>query len=791
MTGKNRIKAGAAALGIGIVCVCSILAAGKGGGENGSTEQTLTSSAYVPEFFSCSLSCENVGRICGNGEEFFAAGDVGEERQITQGEDDFSVYEFRTGIFRISSDGTSAKELEHYRPAWEGNSEDGNVSVANLAFDREGRLWVTEQVNRNQYELPEGFDETSGTKWDYLTGIESSYVFRQLDSTGKELKRIGTGDLAEKTGLDAINGVVLGQDGGIYVLGSTEVLVLNEDLERLFSLEDKKLQGEILPCSDGGAMVSSLDSEGNRVLKRIDRQEQKWGEEYVLPSNANMLYPGSGEYLFLYENGDSLYGRKVQEAEKLVSWSAMDINRDNVEAFCLQEDGRIAVLNRSEDSGLELILLTERELESLEEKTVLAYATLQLGYEDRVRIIRFNKQSEKYRVEIRDYSELNTESDPQAGLSRLNADIMAGNIPDILDMENLPMRQYVQKELLEDLWPFIEKDDELGRDALMERVLLAAETDGRLYRIFDSFSINTVAGARKTVGDAGSWSLKDLLAALDTMGGGCQIFGKNDTKQDILHRILTQNLESYIDWTSGECTFDSESFLSVLEFCDTFPLRRQEQPGEYESEFTRIAQGRQMLLELNVSDFDYVQLLEGLFQGEVTYVGYPMEDGKVGSSFGVGGGIAMTSRCRDKEGAWQFMREMLLPRSRGNEYFYPGLLPVNKEDFMAVVKQSMEKSYQLDENGQKVLDKDGQPIEVAKGGWMIDDMEIEIFALRQEQFNQIMELYDSIDTLSGSDSIVIQIVDEETEMFFHGDKTAEQVAEIIQNRVSLYVSEQM
>lgn len=792
MTGKNRIKIGVMALCAGILCICGILASGKGGMEEAGQGQALSGTAYVPAFLPLSLPCENVGRICGTKEAFYVAGDVGEERQISQGEDTYTVYEYRPGLFRISLDGTSVEELEQYRPSWNGNGEDGNVQVTDLAVDGEGSLWVTEQVNRNQYELPEGFDGTADMKWDYLAGTESSYVFRQLDSTGREQKRIDTGDLAERTGLDNVTNAVLGQDGSIYILGSTEVLVLDGDLKRLFSLEDKNLQGEILLCGDGSPAVSSLDSDGNRVLKKIDRQGQKWGQEYPLPSNANMLYSGSGDSLFLYENGDSLYAwRKAgKEAEKMVSWSAVDINRDNVGAFGLLDDGRIIVINRSEDSGLELALLTERALDSLEERTVLTYATLQLKYEDRMRIIRFNKQSEKYRVEIRDYSELNTEGDPQAGLSRLNADILAGNIPDVLDMGELPLRQYVQKGLLEDLWPFIEKDEALGREALMERVLQAAETDGKLYRIFGSFSINTVAGARKTVGSAGNWGLEDLLAAHRTMGAGCQIFGKNDTKQDILRRILTQNLGSYMDWTSGVCTFDSESFLSALKFCNTFPLRRQGQEGEEDSEFTRIAQGRQMLLELNVSDFDFVQLLEGLFGGEVTYVGYPMEDGRAGSSFGVEGGMAMTSRCRDKEGAWQFMRETLLPRSRGDEYFYPGLFPVNKEDFMAVVKQAMEKNYQVDENGNQVLDKEGRPIEAPKGGWMIDGMEIEIYALKQEQLDQLMELYDSIDTLSGSDTVVSQIVDEETEMFFHGDKTAEQAAKIIQNRVSLYVSEQ-
>lgn len=791
MNRRKRVRIGVAALGAAAVCACSILAYGwEGEGESLSGEES--GKVYVPEFLSCSLPCDCVSLICSNGTQIYAVGETGEEREVSQGEDTYITYEYRTGIFRISPDGGQAEELQQYRPSWEGSSEEGSLTMAALTADGEGTLWVTEQVNRNLYELPEGFEGTADEKWNYLTGVESSYILRRLDSQGRETEKIETGDLGEKTGLDTINSVLPGQDSCIYVLGGSSLLVLDRNLETRLTLEDENLQGDLVPCGNGSIAVTSLDDENNRVLKLVDRPGGKWGKEYVLPSNAYSVYPGSGEFLFLYENGDSLYGMREQgqEAEKLLSWSAVDINRDNVLSFCILEDGRIAALNRSEDTGLELVLLTRREQENLEEKTVLTYATLQLDYQNRMRIIRFNKRNTKYRVEIRDYSEWNTESAPQEGLSRLNADILAGNIPDILDMENLPLRQYAQKGILEDLWPYIEKDKELGREALMERVLQAAETDGHLYRIFGSFSVNTVVGAKRTVGDSKSWGLKELLAARESMGGDCQIFGKNDTKQDILRRILAQNMESYVDWTKGECAFGSERFLSVLKFCDTFPLRQQAQGEEYESEFNRIAQGRQMLLELNVSDFDYIQLLEGLFQGEITYVGYPTEGEGVGSSFEISAGTAMTSRCRDKEGAWEFLREILLPQSRENEYFYPGSFPVNKEDFTAVVNRAMEKEWQLDENGEKVLDDSGQPIEVSKGGWMIDDMEISIYAMKQEQLDRFMELYQSIDAVSGSDDTIIGIVEEETELFFQGDKTAEQAAEIIQNRVSLYVSEQ-
>ena len=47
----------------------------------------------------------------------------------------------------------------------------------------------------------------------------------------------------------------------------------------------------------------------------------------------------------------------------------------------------------------------------------------------------------------------------------------------------LPMRQYGARGVLEDLWPHIENDPDIGRDSLMDRVFTAAEQDGKLEQI--------------------------------------------------------------------------------------------------------------------------------------------------------------------------------------------------------------------------------------------------------------------------------------------------------------------
>ena len=99
-----------------------------------------------------------------------------------------------------------------------------------------------------------------------------------------------------------------------------------------------------------------------------------------------------------------------------------------------------------------------------------------------------------------DYSEFNTQDDYEAGLKKLNTEIMSGSVPDILDTSGLPFQRFGQRGYLEDLWPFIENDPDLGREGVMEHVLEAASQEGKLYHLFDSFAIKTVAGAKNAVG---------------------------------------------------------------------------------------------------------------------------------------------------------------------------------------------------------------------------------------------------------------------------------------------------
>ena len=186
-------------------------------------------------------------------------------------------------------------------------------------------------------------------------------------------------------------------------------------------------------------------------------------------------------------------------------------------------------------------------------------------------------------------------------------------------------------------------------------------------------------------------------------------------------------------------------------------------------------------------------MYEVVFGGDYSFIGLPQEDGSVGSSFSLGNGIAMSSTCKDKEGAWSFMREYLMPQyaDMDENMMVGGMnLSTNKADFEKMVERAMKKEYQLDENGNQVLDENGQPIEVPKYTYGFNDLTVEVYATTQEQYDQFMALYNAIDSISTYDENIYKIVNEVAGGYFNGDKTVQDTAKQIQDRVTLYVNEQ-
>ena len=116
---------------------------------------------------------------------------------------------------------------------------------------------------------------------------------------------------------------------------------------------------------------------------------------------------------------------------------------------------------------------------------------------------------------------------------------------------------------------------------------------------------------------------------------------------------------------------------------------------------------------------------------------------------------------------------------------------ININAYNEKLEKAMTPEDEKDENGNIRLDEEGNKIEISRGGWSTEDGEVhEIYAMTQEQADQLRTVIDSVDSVMEQNSAIFDIVNEQAAAFFAGQKSAEEVARLIQSRASIYVNEQ-
>lgn len=795
-------------LTLALVMVLGLAACGNSGGSgtdtgSGSSGDKTDNPAfiYVSDFRELGDTDKGLGAQLFTADGFYASSyeKVGEnipEGATADYEGQYDVYEAR--LYFVNYDGT-IKKLEGYKPlpAPE-NTENyasftSNSSLAGIALNADGNLLLIEMVYSSWYDGPEGVASDSEEYWNNFKYVQNYYI-RTLSPDGSELSSAQI-PVAEGSYLSAYNAQA-DADGNLLISGDNSLMAIAPDGTTAYTITSDSYIQSFVRLRDGRLGAMTYGDTG-MCLMVVDTDAKSLGEQIPLPYDAYNLVSGGGDYDLYYTSGVNFYGYSIetQTSEKLFNWINCDVNSDEMSGVTVSADGQITgVLNHwnstTEKSTMELVTLTKTPYDSVPHKETLSMAVMYLDYQVRNAVIDFNKKSDKYRIEVIDYSEYNTEDDSSAGLNKLTTEIMAGNVPDILAMNSvLPYAQLASKGLLEDLYPYIEADEKLNKDDFFPTVTSALEVDGKLYEICPSFSINTVIGASSVVGDTPGWSYEQFDEALASMPEGCDPLDKYVTKYDMLQACLSMDMESFVDWTTGECRFDSDGFKAMLEFANRFPESFDWDNYEYNADDntqTRIAQGKQMLMQASVYSFTDIQYNDIYFGGSSTYIGYPTSSG-TGSMISLDSGLSMSSRCANKDAAWQFMRTILTEDYQKNVYS----LPTNINAYNAKLKEAMTPQYQTDANGKVVLDAAGAKIVVSHGGMgLADGTSYDFYALTQEQADKLMELINTTTKLADYSSSIFDIVKEQAQAFFAGQKTVDEVAKLIQSKANIFVNEQ-
>ena len=719
------------------------------------------------------------------------------EGEVEEYEGQFNIY--GSMLYFITKDG-KLEPLPKYVPvppmANPENYKDF-YSYQNLGtpiVNADGNLMLLQMEGAGWFEGPES---VYGTEEQYTGDYyhnEQNYDVVILSPEGEELSRAPVDLDTTNTWLNTYN-IAKDPDGNLIVVMEMTLQAIAPDGSIAWSMQLDNYVNSMVTLADGSVAVMLFGDKGPE-LRPIDFEKKELGESFPIPDSAWTLFPGDENYDFYYTSGMFLYGFKLGEAEPVpvLNWMSCDINGDSVasQALKISSDGSIMGITTDYSGGsidTQLFTLTRVPADSLPKKQILTVAQLEYNpdYQLTNRMVRFNRSHDNVRLEYLDYSQYNTESDFTAGITKFNTEVMAGNLPDIIPTNQIAYRQIASKGLLEDLYPYLDKDPELKREDFFPNLLSALEVNGGLYQVVSGFSVETLCGAASIVGDTPGWTYDDFNAALEKMPEGCTPLEPYVTRDQVMSSLLYADMDSFVDWTTGKVNFESDNFKQLLQFVKQFPAEYNwDEHDNSESTQDLLRQGRQMLTQTYLYGLDSILWNGANFGGQATYIGWPTSSG-VGSIMRFENGFAMSRSCADKDAAWEFFRSMLTESGQTNQYN----IPSNRNVFNKQLEDFMTPRYRKDADGNILLDENGEKIEESRGGW-IDDSGVEhhIYAMTQEQADEVLSIIETCTKVASYDTSIYDIVNEQAQAFFAGQKSVDEVARLIQSKANIYVNEQ-
>ena len=742
-------------------------ACGKGGGK-GSGKDSTPEYIYEPKFNDLgNVEVDYVSQACIKDDNIYMMGSHYEYNEKKQSGKSISY--FMTGSFDSKNlDMAELKDLEE------------NESVTRLFMDEEGNMHMLSSVYN--------YNEKTGAS-------NTKYYISDLNKDGSL-----SGRKELKPGLKKNEELYLGNaliyvDEKLITISEQKIYTFNKDgslanvvgtddyIDNIFTANG----GKIYIMANG--KVCEFDTDTGKSGKTFD-----FGGRIIY--NIRNIQQGKDGIVYL-SNEDGIYECDINKnkMELLFNWINVDINGNDISDFKIMEDGSLTVICSSSKydtdgkgssySNIEIASIDKKKYSDAKPKKRLTLAANYLSQPLKEEILKYNKGSGDYHIEIKSY---NTYEDPQ---KQMNLDIISGDIPDIIELSGLSKSMYIKKGMLADLYPFIGKDDEIKKEDFVDSVINTIEHNGKLYYMPTLFSVNALVGSKKVFGDMEGWTYEEMEEKYKSMPKN-GVFMQGMTSDWFIQNMLSSQMKDFIDFETGEVNLDSEEFVHMLEFSKNFQttdqyIKEQNANGwQNEDRSELINSGRLLLSDMYLYDFSDIQVNEKLYkkQGGYTVISQPSKDRNNKLSMtSVDACLSISENCDDKDGAWEFLRRL---------YSYDFQKQASGSYGLPVRKDALEKKMEYAMATKAYKDDDGTQVTPIDDSYTIDSFTVNIKPYTKAHMDLFRTIVGRIGKESNYDTYfndISEIITEETKALYAGDKTAKETAEILQSRVKIYVSE--
>ncbi len=527
---------------------------------------------------------------------------------------------------------------------------------------------------------------------------------------------------------------------------------------------------------DGVFLYLSINNE--ILLRKINMVDASLSAESKLQFDTNAsldVYSGFNEGI-LVSDSDSLWTLDPVESSvhMLLGWgdSGVGLKNYNVDDISILGDGRLYVMvSRQNGQGIELVYIEKKDISEITEKQTIvigSYEHISQGESSRLAIMAedFNKYNSQYQIEIRYYD----------SSQDLYMELLKGEGPDGFHLMNSSI--LAAKGVLEDLSPYFAESQVIHETDLIPSVRNACSKGGNIYCLFTQFRIHGLITAQENT-DNGSWTPEEYLDLGERNPEALLMPQINSLM--VMEYALSADMDHFLNWENRECSFDTERFINLLN-----SIRRVtdgKQSADYAEWSTEACQwlhdGKTLTERFWIGDVRRYVEYRDAYEDFASFAGYPNSSDVVYYCFEPDYVLAINSASENKDGAWAFMEYLLSETYQSsiqtdsiNDHF-----PVRQDSFDAYITRQFNEWERRSENSP------GRDMNsVTKEVWQeypkvsAADKELLLYMAENAYWD---DTYTSI----------LAIIYEETGSFWAGDKTAEDTAEIIQNRVQLYLDE--
>lgn len=630
---------------------------------------------------------------------------------------------------------------------------------------------------------------------DYLGMELVGSVLGRKDRDGQEIFRMY---FQEKASF-AVDG-----EGRIFVL-QDQIWVLDDKGRRIETVDTDKLgkgdyayEGALFGNGEGnvyyriwgtaGSLYELREEQGRFVLKELEGLPLG-AQDLFVESGGNILFTLGQENGVLYE-----WDRDDAAMKPLLRWQDIDVLPYEVQTVASMGEGRLILLSSStEDGGM--FVLQRMPVEELPKREILVLASLHPDTDLLRMVRRFNRLSNEYRIVVERYgaegagyyNARNKESVAvyQDAIVRLDAALVSSNPPDILDLNDIDILKYTDREILEDLAPYLEEKG-IYKEDYLENVWEGFTVGGRLVCLPREVLLTGITMGRASQTDGLAWTMESLYELAERYPDKELIYDMH--RGDLLDFCSAYYLDRFVDWNTGECSFDSPEFQKLL----VWVQEHSREEGDYAPQLkwdTRIPEDVLLVGDWMWEMVNFSSALKYYtrFDGDFRILGVPTADGKGKVSYRLFGALGVVSNGAHKEGAYAFLEYTLTaPMERGSTMYHH--FDTTKAWLEECVADITEKKW-------KMTGVDGQPEKEYGYATMynviLDGEEIGYLTVPQDLVDQVTGFLTGID-FSPEKSVNQQIrgiVEEEAAGYYGGDKTLEEVTDVIQRRVQILVQE--